>query len=177
MLLRCIISCEQLFFVRLLWILNTVLDWLNICIHKLCHYCKFKKLTLAYNTAKKLRLFSNLNSREFNLKNVGGTPFQQNLTRVGNARFECEFWVEILHRWWPRGQESQANAGIHRQILNWFNLGFPLVQHPLCFHESTYILLRHIPCLKPGSALRNYALYVWRAVYLICSLLLHHQHN
>ena len=29
----------------------------------------------AYNTAKKPRLFSNLNSRDFNLKNVGGTPF------------------------------------------------------------------------------------------------------
>ena len=77
----------------------------------------------------------------------------------------------------PEARNHRPNAGIHRQILNCFNLGFPLVQHPLCFHESTYILLRHIPCLKPGSALRNYALNVWRAVYLICSLLLHHQHN
>ena len=42
-------------------------------------------------TCNKSRLFSNLSSREFNFINVGGTPFQQNLTIVGNVRFEGEF--------------------------------------------------------------------------------------
>ena len=45
----------------------------------------------AYNAAKKPRLFSNLRSCEFNLRNVGGTPFYQNITRVRNVRFEGEF--------------------------------------------------------------------------------------
>ena len=45
----------------------------------------------AYNAAKKPRLFSNFSSPEFNLRNVGGTLFKQNITRVGNVRFEAEF--------------------------------------------------------------------------------------
>ena len=46
---------------------------------------------VACNTAKKPRLFSNLSSLEFDLKNVGGTAFSQNFSKVGNVRFEGEF--------------------------------------------------------------------------------------
>ena len=47
---------------------------------------------------EKPRLFSNLSSLEFDQKNVGGTAFSQNFSKVGNVRFEAEFWVEILKR-------------------------------------------------------------------------------
>lgn len=38
------------------------------------------------------------------LREVGGTPFKQNLTRVRNLRFEAEIRAEIVTCWWPRSQ-------------------------------------------------------------------------
>ena len=103
---------------------------------------------------KKSRLFSNLSSREFNLRNVGGTRYQQNLTRVGNVR--CLGWVlswDFTTLVAPRPGWSNAKTTILVGLQSILHVYSQLIFFTYIYLSEARTLAKY--CNNPGELLKN----------------------